>query len=250
MDCKVVKMHSIFNEDFSKIYDTFNYDEKLKIFLDIILDFCDRSDIKLQNHLDMGCGTGNFCKMVKEKNIDSKGVDISEGMLKIAKEKYPDIIFENSNIVNYKENNKYDFITCNFDTINHLLEIELWNKFFENVGVLMKQNGIFAFDFITMKKYRNANEIVFSTREKDKDYIICRFPIEKNLLISKYIYYLQNGRTYKKTEQTIVEAFFETEDIIKLLKDNGFEIKKIYDKKLEEIADFDSNRVYIICQKK
>ena len=243
-------MCSIFNDEFSKIYDTFNYDEKLKIFLDIILDFCDKNDIKLHKHIDMGCGTGSFCKMVKEKNIDTKGIDISEGMLKVAKEKYPQIMFEHSNIVDYKENNEYDFITCTFDTINHLLELEQWDKFLKNICALIKQNGIFAFDFITMKKYKNANEILFSTRKNDKDYIICRFPIENNLLVSKYIYYLQSGKMYKKIEQTIVEAFFETEDIIKLLEKNGFEIKKIYNKKLQEITDFDSNRVYIICQKK
>lgn len=47
---------------------------------------------KPKSILDVGCGSGRFFKLYKEKNIrDVIGIDISEKALKKAKEMYPDI---------------------------------------------------------------------------------------------------------------------------------------------------------------
>lgn len=46
---------------------------------------------KPKSILDVGCGSGRFFKLYKEKNIDVVGIDISEKALKKAKEMYPDI---------------------------------------------------------------------------------------------------------------------------------------------------------------
>lgn len=40
--------------------------------------------------LDAGCGVGEDCKYVEQKGFDAIGIDLSEGMLQIAREKYPE----------------------------------------------------------------------------------------------------------------------------------------------------------------
>ncbi len=45
-------------------------------------------NVRNRNILDVACGTGYFAKILKDKGANVVGVDISEKMIKIAKEKY------------------------------------------------------------------------------------------------------------------------------------------------------------------
>ena len=241
-------MNNIFSEEYSKLYDFNNYDKKMKKVSKKFIDYINDSNIKINSHIDFGCGTGYFCKLMNDIEVKTMGIDISDGMLKIAKEKYPGIKFENGNILNYKSENKVDFISCNYDTVNHLAEFNDWMMFFENVYKNLNNGGLFLFDFVTMSKFKDTNEIEFSTRNSEYDYLICRIPIDDNKIISKYIFYIKEKKNYKKVEQSIVENFFNNDDIFNLLEKVGFKILKLYDKDLNEL-DNDSNRIYVICQK-
>lgn len=241
-------MSSIFSEEYSKLYDFNNYDKKMQQVAKVFFDFVKRNNIEIKAHIDFGCGTGYFCKLINDLNIKTMGIDLSDGMLKIAKEKYPNIDFINGNIINYKPKVKVDFISCNYDTVNHLIEFDEWEMFFKNVYDNLNDKGVFLFDFVTMYKFKNTNEMEFSTKNNDYDYMLCRIPIDDNKIVSKYIFYIKENDAYKKVEQSIVESFFDNEDIFNLLKKTGFKILKIYDKDLNELKD-DSKRIYVICQK-
>ncbi len=39
--------------------------------------------------LDAGCGVGQDCKYMQEKGFETIGIDLSRGMLEVAKERYP-----------------------------------------------------------------------------------------------------------------------------------------------------------------
>lgn len=46
-----------------------------------------------KKNLDICCGTGELCNFFMNNNIDSKGVDISEDMITVARDKFPNIEF-------------------------------------------------------------------------------------------------------------------------------------------------------------
>lgn len=50
--------------------------------------------------LDSGCGNGRFFEVLKEKGVDYFGIDISEELIKIAKQNYPQAKFEVANSLN------------------------------------------------------------------------------------------------------------------------------------------------------
>ncbi len=57
--------------------------------------FAIAGDISGKTVLDFGCGKGDFCGFLKEKGIASDycGIDINEGLISLAKTKYPEAEF-------------------------------------------------------------------------------------------------------------------------------------------------------------
>ncbi|MBH1940914.1 class I SAM-dependent methyltransferase [Mobilitalea sibirica] len=55
---------------------------------------------------DLGCGPGHITRFIKDQGIDVCGIDISDGMLRKAKEKNPDIEFIKGNILELKPKKK------------------------------------------------------------------------------------------------------------------------------------------------
>lgn len=57
---------------------------------------------KFNRILDIGCGKGKFTNFIRNKfsNVDVYGIDISETAVKIARERYPGIIFQTVDVTN------------------------------------------------------------------------------------------------------------------------------------------------------
>ncbi len=70
--------------------------------------------------LDVGCGcTGRIIDLMIEAGFSPEGVDISDAMITLAREKHPQIIFHQQDICQWKMNEKYDLISA-WDSIWHL----------------------------------------------------------------------------------------------------------------------------------
>ena len=91
--------------------------------------------------LDMGCGTGGNAHFLSRRNLNVVGVDASDGMLDVARNKFPDLIFYRENIIHTSfENSKFDGIVLAY-VINHFNSdgLVLLKKEIDRV---LKTNGI------------------------------------------------------------------------------------------------------------
>ena len=74
-------------KDFAFVYDELmndvNYDGWVKYIEDIIKN----ENVQVQNILELACGTGNITIPLTKKNYDIAGIDISDEMLSVAREK-------------------------------------------------------------------------------------------------------------------------------------------------------------------
>lgn len=70
--------------------------------------------------LDLCCGTGDLCGIISHtgKKIRVIGMDNSLNMLKIAKSKYPELIFMEGDCTNLPFNGEFDFVTISFGLRN------------------------------------------------------------------------------------------------------------------------------------
>jgi ubiquinone/menaquinone biosynthesis C-methylase UbiE len=91
-------------------------------------------------YLEVGCGTGTLLNLLKEHNekLDIIGIDISEWILNIAKQKYPDISVQLASVTDLPfENEKFDCIIVN-GVIEYVQDTE---KQFEELYRVLKPGG-------------------------------------------------------------------------------------------------------------
>lgn len=96
--------------------------------------------------LDVGCGrTGRFISLLLAQGYSPQGIDISENMLQLAKEKHPDIPFYHADICSWVLPEQYHFITA-WDSLWHLpltQQAPVLHKLMSN----LVPGGIFIFSF-------------------------------------------------------------------------------------------------------
>jgi len=69
--------------------------------------------------LDVACGTGGHIAYLK-RNYSVEGLDISPLMLRLARNKHPDVVFYHRDMTNFKLRKKFDVVTCLFSAIGHV----------------------------------------------------------------------------------------------------------------------------------
>ena len=133
------------------------------------------------NVLDVGCGTGNFLKILEDsnKNLNLYGIDISEKMLKIAKNKLKNtkLFINQAEKINSKEKFDYIFTT---DAFHHLSNREMFVK--KSYKALKKQGTIIIAD-LSFGKFLNY---IFSKIEPGNTGILSPEQIKQLLIKNKF----------------------------------------------------------------
>lgn len=172
-----------------------------------------------KRNLDICCGTGKLCNFFKENGIETKGVDLSKEMIDIARENYPEIEFTVSDASEYQDDEKYDFITCTDDALNHITEPDVLKKIIKNVNNLLVDGGLFIFDMnyfyvFNFEKYYKAldskRKLSYKLTRDDK---IIQFNVE---------YFEDDNLLWK---EQVCERDYSVEDITKILNDEGFAVE-------------------------
>jgi malonyl-CoA O-methyltransferase len=137
----------------------------------------------LSRILDIGCGTGNYTKLLKNKfpTVKIKALDISPEMIRIAKNKLQDkkteFIVADGEAINFDE--QFDLITSNacfqwFEDLDRTLF---------KYRKLLKKNGVILFSTFGPLTFHELNSSLKELFKKDKLISSCNF-FQKNELSS------------------------------------------------------------------
>lgn len=124
-----------YNDIAREYAEEFFYDTSDDKYIDIFLQSLEGSKV-----LDVGCGNGRDCKYISQKGFNVNGIDLSVGMLEIAKERVPNGKFEIMDItdITYPDNS-YDGIISNC-SLFHIPAEEL-PKTLSSFRRVLKPNG-------------------------------------------------------------------------------------------------------------
>ena len=133
---------------FSKVYDAFGWNFYPEEFAELLLKWMQENGIRVESMLDIGCGTGVLCHVLQEHGIKAHGMDLSEGMIEVARRNYPEIPFEQGNMITYDTPLRFDLVTSTCDAMNHILDPSDLQKVMRRVHGYLAPGGYFLFDLL------------------------------------------------------------------------------------------------------
>jgi SAM-dependent methyltransferase len=106
------------------------------------------SGIRVESVLDLGCGTGKHSHLLIERGYQVFGIDRSQEMLTIAKEKSPSAgaHFVQADLSNFDLDESFDLAISMFGVVSYLINNKQLNSMFTSVHKHLKPGGLFIFD--------------------------------------------------------------------------------------------------------
>jgi ubiquinone/menaquinone biosynthesis C-methylase UbiE len=154
--------------DLAKYYDLVYHWKDYKKESDSLLKLITNSkENKGKDLLEVGCGTGSHLQFLKE-HYNCYGIDINQGILKIAKEKNKKVQFKQADMINMKLNKTFDIIISMFSSIGYVKTIKNLKKTLKNFSEHLKKGGVIIIEpWFTPEKF-NSNRSSLHTYEDDK----------------------------------------------------------------------------------
>lgn len=221
---------------YDAMYQTFvNYDEEYNFYNNLI------ENNKTSSILEIGSGTGNLAKRFNQNNQNYQGLDYSEDMISIAKERNKDCIFNKGDMRDFKLDNPVDSILITGRSTSYLISNDDVNRTFDSVHKNLNPNGILIFDFIDANRFipfTKENPIIIHEAEYENVQYIRESHWDTNNALENFMlewtakyYAVENG------EKKIIENDFSTvrvftrNEIELFLYLNNFEILQTIDRK-------------------
>lgn len=220
---------------------------------EVISKYIKENGISVDSFLDVACGTGFFLNLI-QKNLNlSKcvGLDYSKKMIDYAKNNFANehIQYVYGDMSNFDLKKKFDFISCNYDAINFLTDFEDWKKTFKCIYDHLNENGVFTFDYNTIKKMKIIKNGCI-LKESDYCDIVEHADNNNNKINLKYtIYSKQENGLFKKEVLTLTEGVFTRSMILKALRDAGFKNIKFCNENFKKCNTRKALRLFVICNK-
>jgi len=181
--------------------------------------------------LDLGCGNGRYFPLFKEKTVDYFGIDTSEELIKIAKEKIPEGRFQVGDALNLPFPNNFFDKVYSIAVLHHIPSEHFRLQFLKEAKRTLKPKGLLI---LTVWKFHQLKEL----------YLLFKYTILKLIRKSK-LDFKDLFKPWSKKAERYYHWFSKTE-LENLVKQVGFTIKKS-----EIVKNERGNRqnIYLIAEK-
>ncbi len=246
---------------FAAVYDTFMDNipyEEWKAYLEELL-----TEYHVQDGLvlDLGCGTGTMTELLAADGYDMIGVDNSEEMLEIARDKQ----IQSGHGILYllqdmREFELYGTVRAVFsicDSLNYITDPQELKQVFRLVNNYLDPGGIFIFDFNTEYKYKEVlgDQTIAESRE-DCSFIWDNYYYEEERINEYELSLFLKDEFLSETEENIYRRFQEThfqraytlDEIQRLVEESGLQFVAAYEAFTKEVPSDASERIYVIAR--
>lgn len=227
-------LSTIFNSLHSKYYDL-TYEKKdyagEALFFDMLIKKYGRAGTKIL--ASFGAGTLNHERFLSKKGYSITGVDFSDKMVALARqkirtEKLKNITVEQGDMRNWKTDKKFDAVLSMFNVVSYCKNLKELEGVIKTAAGALEPKGVLIFDCwnaTAVKKDPPKSRFVKFRQGKTELYRLTEAsPIDDGEAIDLSIELIEikkGGMTGRETEQHRVRSW-HLRDIKKILRKNGF----------------------------
>ncbi|MBQ8203866.1 MAG: methyltransferase domain-containing protein [Clostridia bacterium] len=238
--------------DFAKFYDILMEDADYIGRTEYILSLFERFGGVPTLLLDLACGTGEFSNEFTGRGISVIGVDISEEMLCVAREKSEaagnDILYVCQDAKELDLFGRVDGAICCLDSLNHIIDFEDFCRAIERVALFLEEEKLFIFDVNTVYKHREVLGDNTFVLEEEGVYCVWQnfYNPEDNTVDITLDFFEGDGENYKRLSEDITERAYTESEIEAALERAGLEVLAVYgDMTYESPNDTTDRAVYV-----
>jgi SAM-dependent methyltransferase len=209
--------------------------------------------------LDLCCGTGQVARYFLDNGYPVTGIDLSAGMLEIAKENSSAYLSSGqvswllADAAIFALAERFGLVISTFDALNHLASMSALEKCFQCVFQGLEVDGWFIFDLNTRAGFQRWNSI--SIEDTEDLMVVNRgvFDETNNLVITRISGFVKTyDRLYERFEEVVYETIFDMQAVRLALLATGW--RSVHFARLaslnEPIADPEAEtRIFILARK-
>ena len=220
----------MYSDVFCQVYNAFGWNYYPEIFGQQLLIWLQRRNLKPENSMDLGCGTGILCEILHSSGIRAAGMDFSSGMIDIARQGNPEISYQVADMITFCPDSQYELVTCTGDALNHIRELPNVKRIFENVYRYTKPGGYFIFDILNENEVSTSEPFEMDFSETVRVWFQMTQPEEKQVNLKVRVF--ENGQL--QFEENIRETVHNPDVICSLLQECGFTVESCTDRLLDD----------------
>lgn len=175
--------------------------------------------------LEIGCGTGMHLSYYKE-HYQCTGVDLSDGMLSVARERLPDVDLYEQDMVQLNLNKQFDVVSCLFSSIGYVPTREDLIKTFAAMAAHLKPGGVLVIELWLSPSGFTPGFIHMTTYESE-DVKIARMGLSEaqgNMCVLDMHYMVaEKGKGVTSWVDRNELVMYEHDDLISMLENAGLQ---------------------------
>lgn len=207
-----------YSDGFCQIYNELGWNYYPEIVGEQILDWIEENALTITSAIDLGCGTGVLCEIFHKNGIRTAGLDLSEDMIEIARERNGEIPFAVADITTYIPEETYDLVTSTGDVVNNFYHEEDMLRLFRNVHGYLNEGGFFLFDMLNEEE--EIYEEPFELDYDEHTHVRMHTMRHENNMIELNTTVYKDG--IMEVDEHVVEKLYEKAAMERMVLEAGF----------------------------
>lgn len=243
---------------FAQLYSSGSYPRYSRYIAGKLPDILGKLGVRPSKILDLACGEGTFVIETEKLGYDTVGIDLSEEMIQIARDKAEEAgaeaTFLKQDMRELSLDESFGLVTSWFDSMNYLLNRSDFRKTLENVYDSLTEGGYFVFDVNTIHglSVQWQEHDCYVQRDDSSVFELHRTGYDRPERIARLTitFFVNQGETWEKHEEVHMEKGYELDEIREMARKTGFTVTDIWSD-LEQFnpPEEDSGRVWFALEK-
>lgn len=200
---------------------------------------------------DLGCGTGEMTRRLKNKGFDMIGIDLSDAMLNVAKEKETDdsILYLMQDMREFELYGTVKAIVSVCDCMNYITEPEELIQVFSLCNNYLDPKGFLIFDFNTVHKYKKIGDSTIAETRDDSAFVWNNF-YDKATKLNQYdvtFFSKKSDGNYERFDETHLQRGYTLSEIKSCIEAAGMKFLEAVDADTHKKPSPFSERIFVVA---